>query len=174
MFATHFDLGILVRIKACAALFAALFFIGCGDAETPETTVVEEAQVVEVAIPQPLSLRPRVSQMLDGWVEYKDWADRMDALLKTEDGAEVLLLSEELLELSQALESSEFPADADKPSVRSRIRVVRTFLLKLKEDFHYQLNYRESQVLAAEAYNALREQFNRLDAMNIDPTIFDK
>ncbi|SFR34648.1 hypothetical protein SAMN04490243_0864 [Robiginitalea myxolifaciens] len=170
MFSTHFFL----RNNAILVVFAVLFLNGCGDAEAPEAIAEPEAQVVEVAIPQPVNLRPRVATMLDGWTEYKDWATRMDELLKTEDGGEVLLLAEELLELSQALETSEFPADADKPSIRSRIRVVRTFLLKLKEDFHYQLNYRDSQLLTAEAYNALREQFNRLDAMNIDPTIFDK
>ncbi len=170
MFSTNFFL----RIKALSVVFAAFLLNGCGDAETQETSEEQETQVVELALPQPVNLRPRVTTMLDGWTEYKDWATRMDELLKTEDGGEVLLLAEELLELSQALETSEFPSDADKPSIRSRIRVVRTFLLKLKEDFHYQLNYRDSQLLTAEAYNALREQFNRLDAMNIDPTIFDK
>lgn len=174
MFTANLHLRIPTGHKALFFLFAVLFLIGCGDSDAPQTTEEEEAQVVEVAIPQPVTLRPQVIQMLEGWTAYKDWADRMDALLKTEDEGEVLLLAEEILELSQALENSEFPEDADKPSVRSRIRVVRTFLLKLKEDFHYQLNYRESQLLTANAYNALREQFNRLDAMNIDPTIFDK
>ena len=151
-----------------------LLTLGCGETEEPEAPEQPETQLVELAMPQPVSLRPRVTQMLEGWTAYKDWAERMDGLLNAEDGGEILLLTEELLELSQDLETSEFPEEADKPSVRSRIRVVRTFLLKLKEDFHYQLNYRESQLLAAEAYNALREQFNRLDAMNIDPKIFER
>lgn len=113
--------------------------------------------------------------MVDSWVEFRNWTTRLELLLEEKgDEEEIILLTEELRELTKALEASEFPPKVDRPAVRSRIKVVETFLIKLEADFVYRQDHRYTVKRIAEAYNALRGQLNRLPTMELDPKLFNR
>ena len=151
-----------------------LLLAACGDtpAEVAEAPVQEAPE--PLAIPSPVALNAEVQRMIGPWSEFRDWSERMDVLLVTEGEEDILLLTEEILELVKVLEESTFPDMADRPSVRSRIKVVRTFLIQLEADFHYRQDHRFTVKRLAEAYNALRGQLNRLPTMTLDPIIFER
>ena len=151
-----------------------LLAASCGEAP-PEAEAPPEQEVLEsVTIPPPIALNTEARQLTEAWPEFRDWSERMERILETEEEEELKLLTEETLELTKALEASKFPELADRSSVRSRVKVVKTFLLQLEADFHYRLDYRFSIKRMAEAYNALRGQLNRLPALELDPKIFER
>ena len=163
----------LMRFLYLPAIFC-LLVASCREAPPPRDVAEEAADSTAVAIPERIALNAGAQAMVESWAEYRDWEERMEVLLATEAPEEVRLLTEELLELTEVLEASEFPEKADRPAVRSRIKVVRTFLLQLQADFHYRLPYRFSQKRTAEAYNALKEQLNRVPGMDLDPQLFER
>ncbi|HZJ20127.1 MAG TPA: hypothetical protein VFD35_07215, partial [Pricia sp.] len=48
----------------------------------------------------------------------------------------------------------------DKPQVKSRQKVFKTYILKVKGDIFYRIDPQESVVEMIKAYNAFRNQFN--------------
>lgn len=151
-----------------------LLLVSCGETPAEVAQAPAEEALEPLAIPGPVALNAEARQMIGTWSEFREWSERMDVLLETEGEEDILLLTEEILELMKVLEESAFPDMADRPSVRSRIKVVRTFLIQLEADFHYRQDHRFTVKRMAEAYNALRGQLNRLPTMTLDPTIFER
>lgn len=135
-------------------------------AEAPETKSVE--------LPTEVQLATRTREALASWVAFSEFESRMGALLTSEEPEETILMVDELLERTIELEKSEFPEVFDRPAIRSRLKVIRTFLLKVQADFHYRNDPGDSMVLLAESYNAWREQLNRAAGFKLDPKLFDK
>ncbi len=156
---------------ACAWGF---LLVGCGEAPEEVVTAPEQEALEPLPIPTTIPLNPAAQQLVDPWVEFRNWTTRLEVLLQAEEEEDLVLLAEELRELTKALEDSEFPAKVNRPAVRSRIKVVETFLIKLEADFLYRQDYRYTVKRIAEAYNALRGQLNRLPNMELDPKLFDR
>jgi hypothetical protein len=67
---------------------------------------------------------------------------------------------DDLVEKQKALEDSEYPPAFDLPQVRSRQRVMKTFILKTRAAVEYRVDATDPAVEMIEAYNAMRNQFN--------------
>lgn len=126
-----------------------------------------------VQLPPTVALSAQVQAGAEGWAALSDLQQRMEAVYRNPEKEELELLLEELVVACRELEASEFPATFDRPSVKSRLKVLRTFLQKTQADLHYRLSPQGSLAQALEAYNAFREQLNRVASDNLDPTIFD-
>lgn len=135
---------------------------------------VEVPETISAELPAEVRLATPTREALTSWVAFSEFESRMGALLTSEEPEETILMLDELLERTKELEKSEFPEVFDRPEVRSRLKVIRTFLLKVQADFHYRKDPGDSMVQLAEAYNAFREQLNRTAGFKLDPKLFDK
>ena len=70
------------------------------------------------------------------------------------------LTIDDLIEKQKELVASEYPEKFDIPQIKSRQKVFRTYILKIKGDLYYYQNPEESIMQMFEAYNAFRNQFN--------------
>ena len=151
-----------------------LLVMACRQAETaPPAKADLAAGQDSLRPPAPLPLSARAQAGVARWAAFTGLQQRMEALYRTQGKEDLELLLEELVEGCKELEGSEFPENFDRPSVRSREKVFRTFLQKTQADLHYRVDPHESLYQAVEAYNAFCEQLNRVAAGNLDPTIFD-
>jgi hypothetical protein len=76
----------------------------------------------------------------------------------TED--DLLLIVEDFVEKQKVLEASEYPEEFDKAQIKSRQKVLKTYILKLKAALEYRSDVYEPMSEMITAYNALRTQFN--------------
>jgi hypothetical protein len=83
------------------------------------------------------------------------------------------LLLEELNQICKRLEESTFPEAFEQPAVRSRLRVIQTYLGKLEAALYYRLDYQQPLQELMQSYNALREQFNVIVRSTLSPELFE-
>lgn len=151
-----------------------LWAAGCkqdpvGPAEAPQ----QEVSADTLPLPRPVSISPGARSEMPDWAEFNALEKRMEAVYTAEGPEDMTLLLEDLMELCGQLEGSEFPETYDQSSVRSRIKVFKTFLMKTRAALDYRLDYRPALRQSLEAYNALREQLDRIVTSTIDPSIFE-
>lgn len=155
-------------------LMALLFLSGCNTkAEEASETPGEVAASGEFSLPATVQVDAGAREVLDGWAEYRSLEDRMAILAETRDEEEMKLLLEELNQICQRLGESTFPEAFDQPSVRSRLKVIQTYLGKLDAALFYRLDYQEPLVELMASYNALREQFNVIVRTTLRPELFE-
>ena len=160
--------------KISILMLALLVVSGCKSREEPpEQSTVETASSGVPELPPPVRIDPRAREILDGWAEYQSLEERMAVLAGAGDEEEMKLLLEELSQICDQLEKNPIPEAFDQPSVRSRFKVVRTYLGKLEAALFYRLDYREPLFELMESYNALREQFNVITSSTLSPDIFE-
>ena len=110
--------------------------------------------------PQKTPVNDKARESLEDWTEYQEFDTNFDALYNVANRDDLSLTIEDLIQKQNALEASEYPEPFDKPQVKSRQRVFKTYMLKVKGDLFYRTDPRESIVEMIEAYNAFRNQFN--------------
>lgn len=67
---------------------------------------------------------------------------------------------ENIIEEQKLLEASEYPVEFDKPQIKSRQKVFKTYVLRVKGDLIYRLDPEKSVIEMINAYNTQRKQFN--------------
>lgn len=147
---------------------------GCREtpAEAVNTAGAQETSSA-MEVPAPVALVQEARAVTDSWPEFKQFEARMDVLAGAGNPEEAGLLLEELIGLLTDFETAAFPSPFDRISVRSRLTLVKTYLLKAQAALHYRTDYTAPVAEAFEAYNGLREQFNHIVSSNLDPSIFD-
>ena len=160
--------------KNSVFLIVLLLFFACNSRveEAPETSGVTSGAAIQ-ELPEVAEIDSGAREILDGWAEYRSLEDRMLVLKEAGNVEEMKLLLEELNQISTQLEESTFPGAFDQPSVRSRIKVIRTYLGKLEAALFYRLDYDEPLRELLESYNALREQFNVIVRNTLSPDLFE-
>lgn len=139
--------------------------------ESLEATSVIEAEIQ--ALPELVPLDPRAREILNTWPQYASLENRLSALPEVKNREEMELLLEELNQICKQVEDNAFPAPFEKPSVRSRIKVLRTYLGKLEAANYYLLDYQEPVSELMDAYNAIRQQFNVIVNNSLTPDVFE-
>lgn len=137
-----------------------------GDSESPE-------DISQTDMPKLVEIRPEARELLDGWPEYMSLENRIQAVQEARDTEELQLLVEELRQICQQLEDNDFPEVFDTPSVRSRLKVLRTYLGKLDAALFYRTDYIEPRTELMGSYNALRQQYNVLVSSTLTPDMFE-
>ena len=151
-----------------------LLLTACRKADaTPQAEAYPEAGKDSLQLPPTIALSAEAQAGAEGWAAFSTLQKRMESIYRTESTEDLKLLLEELVEACKELEASEFPDRFNRPSVRSREKVFRTFLQKTQADLHYRVDAGESLNQALQAYNAFREQLNRVAVADLDPTIFE-
>lgn len=160
--------------KISVFLMALLVFSGCNSKveQTPEASEVASAADVQ-DLPEVARIDAEARQILDEWAEFRSLEDRMAVLREAGNEEEMKLLLEELNQISTRLEEGAFPEAFEGPSVRSRLKVIRTYLGKLEAALFYRLAYHEPLRELMVSYNALREQFNVIVRNTLSPDLFE-
>ncbi|SFW76797.1 hypothetical protein SAMN02927921_04160 [Sinomicrobium oceani] len=94
------------------------------DSEVPE-------EELHVSLPEVMRFTGERAEEVGQWKAYV----ALDSIMKAfreEEGGDVVLQLDDLLEKQKALESSDFPPKFDNPSVRSRLAVVKTYLMQTR------------------------------------------
>ena len=73
-----------------------------------------------------------------------------------------------MVQKEKALADGDYPSDFDKPQIKSRQQVFRTFLFKVKANLMDNRDVTEGMEQMINAYNAYRHQFNILGSTRLD------
>lgn len=118
--------------------------------------------------PEKLAIKANAQSILNDWFEYNELENSFDALYTVENREDLSLIIENLIEMQKSLAESTYPEKFDNPQVKSRQKVFKTYMLKVKGDLIYRIDPQESVLQMLEAYNALRNQFNVIANNTLD------
>lgn len=147
--------------KIMSVFFLLLLSVACQESAGGKEDTKEEPQFLQVtAIPQRIILNAKASEISKDWIEFNALNTGFDALFTVENEEDLAFVLDDLVERQKSLEESEYPPTFDLPQVRSRQKVMKTFILKTRAAVEYRVDATEPAVEMMEAYNALRNQFN--------------
>ena len=106
--------------------------------------------------------------ILETWAEFNDLDIAFDGLYAVENNEELILLIDEFIEKQNALAVSNYPETFDIPQVKSRQKVFKTYVLKVKATLEYRQDPLEPTIEMVNAFNSLRNQFNVMVNYNFD------
>lgn len=147
--------------KIMPIFFLLLLSVACQESAGGKVDTKKEQQFFQLeALPQRVILNAKASDISKNWIEFNDLNAGFDALLTVENEEDLAFVLDDLVERQKLLEDSEYPPAFDLPQVRSRQKVIKTFILKTRAAVEYRVDATEPAVEMMEAYNALRNQFN--------------
>ena len=160
--------------KFSVFLMILLLFSGCNPkVEEAQESSQETSAQDKRELPAPVQIDAGAREILDSWAEYRSLEDRLSVLAEASNEEEMKLLSEELNQICIRLEESSFPGEFEQPAVRSRLKVIQTYLGKLDAALFYRQDYQEPLFELMVSYNALREQFNVIVRNTLSPELFE-
>ncbi len=139
----------------------ALILNGCkGEGDSQESSGNSVIEIDAAQLPQRNTINPRASAILKDWTAFQELETSFDALYRVENNEDLILVVEEMIKRQNDLEDSDYPEAFDNTQVKSRQKVFKTYLLKLKAASEYRSEILPPAREMLEAYNAFREQFN--------------
>ncbi|MBT8179739.1 MAG: hypothetical protein HKP60_11530 [Eudoraea sp.] len=149
-----------MRLMKLLLLVSALL-IGCrGERDSQESSGTSVIEIDGTQLPQRSTLNSRAKEMLKDWPAFQELEKSFEALYRVENNEDLILVVEEMIKRQNDLEDSEYPEAFDIPHVKSRQKVFKTYLLKLKAASEYRTEVVSPAIEMLEAYNAFLEQFN--------------
>ena len=144
----------------CLFLFIGLVF-GCKQPQEGGNIVaVSNQELVVDSLPKRVAMNSKALVILKDWPEFNAIESGFDALYKAQNREELILIMDDFVEKQKNMAASEYPEQFDKPQIKSRQKVLKTYILKTKAALEYRTNLKEPTIEMIEAYNALRRQFN--------------
>ena len=110
--------------------------------------------------PNKTTINPKSKAILNNWTEFNDLETSFDALYTVENREDLNLVIEDLIAKQKVLAESDYPENFDKPQIKSRQKLFKTFVLKVKGDMIYRLDPQPAVLEMMAAFNAFRDQFN--------------
>lgn len=147
------------KLYVLGAFFFVLF--SCKN-EQKQENVVEDASR-EIATQKwfkKTQVNSKAASILATWPEYNAFDTSFETLYDVSVIEDVTFVLEDLIEKQKLLSKSNYPEEYNIPQIKSRQKVVLTYMLKLKADLEYRLDIEESVLQLIEANNAMRTQFN--------------
>ena len=138
----------------------------------------KEAQAVETAsatvsfsfqqMPKIAAVNGEVAEILEGWEAFQELNSSFQVLFKASNSEDLALAIDDLLEKEKLLRESEYPKAFETSEVKSRQKVLRTFLLKIQASVADRTDVYEPMKQMLLAYNAMRGQFNIITNNKLD------
>lgn len=122
-------------------------------------------------LPQRVGINPGAMEILNEWTEFLEFDDRFSALYNASNNEDLRLITEDLVEKQKLWEASAYPEKFDIAQIKSRQKVLKTYLLKLNSALEYKTDYIAPTRDIVDAYNALRGQFNVTINSALDPKL---
>lgn len=154
-----------------------LFFLGCGQQQNNEVDNNTEGQVAYDyrKLPNRIEINQKAAAVLDEWEAYVEFSRSFEIFYQARNDEDLKLAVDDLIEKEKAMETSDYPELFDKSQIKSRQRVIKTFLLKTRADLSGNRDATTSAVATVDAFNAFRGQFNVITNNPLDvKTILDE
>ncbi|WP_297797767.1 hypothetical protein [uncultured Eudoraea sp.] len=146
-----------------------VLLFSCGNkADTVQVDKMNTLEFDVQKLPKKSILNGGTRAILEPWLEFNELDVAFDALYSVENYEELILLIDEFLEKQNALASSTYPEIFDNPQVKSRQKVFKTYVLKVKATLEYRKDPMEATIEMVNAYNGMRDQLNVLVNSNLD------
>ncbi len=158
--------------KIVLAAAAVLFFLSCQEQPAGATDETSRNENLSLSsLEKVVETDPKAMEYLNAWPEYRALESEIERVYESENKEDLILVVEELIQKQNALEASVYPEPFDVPQIRSRQKVFKTYLLKLKaalDDRSEALTPAKEMVVA---YNAMRKQFNVIVNNTLDTNL---
>ncbi|MBD1261558.1 hypothetical protein HZY62_13215 [Maribacter polysiphoniae] len=148
-----------------------VFLVSVSCKEKKDETGGEDASRYEIVTdkwPKKLAVDPKAEAILKQWPEYMAMDVGFDAIYNAANKEDLSLTIDDLINEQKLLEDSTYPKEFDSPQIKSRQKVFKTYLLKVKGDLVYFLDPETSVHEMIESYNIMREQFNAVVNHTLD------
>jgi len=153
-------------------LFYLIVFILLGSCKQQATieTAEEKAEVFfnVDSLPKPNVINKQAMTILKEWQEFNGLETTFESLYRVANREDLELVIEDLIEKQKSLEASTYPVTFDKPQIKSRQKVFKTYILKTKGNMEYRVGTKASTIEMINAYNAFRNQFNVIVNSKLD------
>lgn len=154
----------LLLIGACI-----LMLYGCKNKEGEQDGNEDELVFFSFQdMPKEQEVDPEANEILLNWKEYQDFQSSLNVMYRGANNEDLALAVEDLVEKEQALQSGGYPEVFHKPQIKSRQRVFKTYLLKLKASIEDRTDVNEPMRQLLTANNAWRNQFNVIISNKLD------
>ncbi|MFC4221417.1 hypothetical protein [Flagellimonas marina] len=155
--------------KLLGLLIVFLVLFGCKtneeDAQEPQgTELVFEYQ----RMPEKLAINPEATEIVKNWKEFTSFAASIDVLYKATNNEDLSLAIDDLIEKEKKLAEGTYPELFDTFQVKSRQRVLKTYMYKVKASILENQETTTPTIEMLEAYNAMRKQFNVIVNSQLD------
>lgn len=162
-------------MKTILAAIIILMFFSCKQVKDKSVEANSNYLVSVDTWPKTSKFNSNTQEILDSWTAYKAFDEGINNFYTIENREDLNLIIEDLVEKYELLKSSKFPAEYDKSQIKSRLKVVHTFILKTKGNLDYGLDPEEPVIETLNAYNALRNQLNIISNNTFDiKTLLDE
>ncbi len=152
----------LSHMKKSVFFLALLGVFSCGEKQMEK----QEATGVNVSLDysdlpdfRPLSFK--ADSIVKGWPAFDALDQRMAALKLVVSLPDLKMLISELIEKEGAILKDGYPNDFNTPEVKSRQRLLRTYLLKTQALIDQSQDPKAATIETIEAFNGLKDQLNR-------------
>ncbi len=113
-------------------VFAAFIVVSCKEEKKESKDAGQDEKTeLHIKLPELTEFHGQKSEEINEWAPYVELKKAISEF-KEEKGGDVVLQLDNLLEKEKELSTSDFPAKFDNPSVRSRLAVVKTYLLQTR------------------------------------------
>lgn len=119
-------------------------------------------------MPKKLAINPKATVIVEEWAEFKNLSSSFDVLYRARNNEDLILAIDDLIEKEKLLEKATYPEVFDKFQIKSRQRVLKTYMLKVKAGVLDNRDATQTTIEMLEAYNAYRKQFNVLVNSQLD------
>lgn len=150
-------------------LLLILALLSCKGEETREPKESSAPQGLQIDSLQDVTKPNAIAiEMLRKWPEFNALEQSLQAIPNVDSRSELNIVLDNVEEKIILLKDSEFPEDFDTPRVKSRIKVMRTLMLKAKADIAYRNDPAATVKELWEAYGNLNRAFNVIANNNLD------
>lgn len=112
-------------------------------------------------LPDFSALNAKADTLVKTWEAFNALDQRMTALKRVVSVPDLKMLLAELIEKEGAILKNGYPADFNTPEVKSRQRLLKTYLFKTQAVISQSQDPKAATLEIITSYNALREQLNR-------------
>jgi hypothetical protein len=151
-------------------------FLSCKDEKSTDEKDQAFTNLLDLKkLPKKVSPSAGATEVLKDWTEYNSLNTAFNAIYNCETDDDLIIVVEDLIEKEKLLSKSEYPEVFDEPDIKSRQKVFRTYVLKIKMNKTFSINPREAVIEMVNAYNAYNNQFSVIINRNIHSKIlFDE
>jgi len=155
--------------KQWSFIAAILLLIACGERKKDKEITEESPDgFVFNGFNDEIEFGEKAASIIADWPEYRDLQSSFSVLKRASNTEDVKLAIDDLIEKEKALEDSEYPVAYDRLQIKSRQQVFKTFLYKVKGHLNDGQDIVEPMQQLMDAYNALKDQMNRLVNNTLD------
>ena len=123
-------------------------------------------------LPKLLNIGQNARDILKDWPEYNALETSIKSLYNVKDNEGLSVVMDDIMEKQKLMEDSKFPDTFNTSQIKSRLKVFKTYILKVKANLGYGIETAVPLKEMVIAYNAMGDQFmvtvnNTLDTQQL-------